>query len=389
MTVGALSITQTVSYGILYYAFAAFLVPMQEGLGFSAAQLTGAFSLAILVSAVAGIAVGRWLDRRGPRMLMTAGSVAATLLVLAWSRVDGLLAFYLLWAGIGVAMALVLYEAAFTVLAKQFADTARRRRAMTTMTLVGALASFVFVPLAQALIDAYGWRDALVVLAFILGAVTIPLHALTLPAEAPPPAPAVGHAPAGAVLRSRPFWVLAAAFVLARFAAVAVMVHAIPFLLERGYGAAFAAFAVGLVGIAQIPGRILFAPLAARVSSAATTAAVFALVAAGIALVVAVPASATIVAGLVLLGMGNGMATLARATVIAERYGQAAYGTIGGVSASAVTVAGAAAPVAAALVAAAIGYAGLLWLLAGLAATAAVLGHRAEATHLDVLRIAR
>ena len=48
--VGALSVTQTVSWGILYYAFAVFLVPMQHDLGFSAAQLTGAFSLALLVS---------------------------------------------------------------------------------------------------------------------------------------------------------------------------------------------------------------------------------------------------------------------------------------------------------------------------------------------------
>ena len=45
--VGALSVTETVSWGILYYAFAAFLVPMQRDLGYSAAQLTGAFSLAL------------------------------------------------------------------------------------------------------------------------------------------------------------------------------------------------------------------------------------------------------------------------------------------------------------------------------------------------------
>ena len=57
--VAALSVTETVSWGILYYAFAVFLVPMQRDLGYSAAQLTGAFSLALGVSAVAGIAVGR------------------------------------------------------------------------------------------------------------------------------------------------------------------------------------------------------------------------------------------------------------------------------------------------------------------------------------------
>ena len=49
--VGALSVTETVSWGILYYAFAVFLVPMQRDLGYSAAQLTGALSLALGVSA--------------------------------------------------------------------------------------------------------------------------------------------------------------------------------------------------------------------------------------------------------------------------------------------------------------------------------------------------
>ena len=65
-------------------------------------------------------------------------------------------------------MARVLYEPAFVVLAKQFTDATERRRAMTVLTLVAALASFIFLPLSQALIDAYGWRDALLVLAGVL-----------------------------------------------------------------------------------------------------------------------------------------------------------------------------------------------------------------------------
>ena len=77
-------------------------------------------------------------------------------------------------------MATVLYEPAFTVLAKWFPDAGERRRAMTAMTLVAALASFIFLPLSQALIDAHGWRDALVILAAILAVMTVPLHALVL-----------------------------------------------------------------------------------------------------------------------------------------------------------------------------------------------------------------
>ena len=54
----ALSVTETVSWGVLYYAFSVFLVPMRDELGLSTAQLTGAFSLALLVAGAAAIVVG-------------------------------------------------------------------------------------------------------------------------------------------------------------------------------------------------------------------------------------------------------------------------------------------------------------------------------------------
>jgi predicted MFS family arabinose efflux permease len=380
--VGALSITETVSWGILYYAFAAFLIPMRDELGYSTAQLTGAFSLALAVSALIGIAVGRYLDRHSPRALMTTASIAGAALVVAWSQVDSLVAFYALWVAIGLVMAAVLYEPAFTIVAKHFADAAQRRRAMTAMTLVAALASFIFLPLSQVLIDAYGWRDALLVLAVILALLTVPLHAGVLRAAPDRERRHASQTSASAreALHSAPFWLLTLAFVLASLATIAMTVFAIPFLLERGHSAAFAAFAVGLIGVSQIPGRLLFAPLASLLPRAAATASVFVLIAAGVAVVVSLHSTAAVVIGLVLLGMGNGMATLARATAIADVYGAGAYGTIAAVAGSMTTAARAAGPFAAALYAAAVGYTTLLWTLAGLAVAAAALAHRAETT---------
>jgi MFS family permease len=377
--VGALSVTETVSWGVLYYAFAVFLVPMRDDLGFSTAQLTGAFSVALLVSGIAGVGVGRYLDRHSPRPLMTVGSIAGVLLVVAWSQVHGLEAFYALWFAIGLVMATVLYEPAFTVLAKWFPHSAERRRAMTAMTLVAALASFVFLPLSQALIDAHGWRHALVVLAVILGAVTIPLHGAVLrSADRPRSARRqVGTPAAGRALRTATFWRLSGAYFLGSLSGIAMTVLAIPFLVQRGYGAGFAAFAVGLVGVSQIPGRLVFAPLARRLPITHAAAGVFGLIAAGIAVFVSFDTGPTVVAGLVLLGMGNGMATLSRATSIADLYGAGAYGTIAGVTASMTTAARAAGPFAAAVWAAAVGYEAMIWTLVALAIVAALLAYRA------------
>jgi MFS family permease len=376
--VGALSVTETVSWGILYYAFAAFLVPMQRDLGYSAAQLTGAFSLALAASALAGVAVGRHLDRHSPRALMTIGSVAGVALVVGWSQVEGLAAFYALWLAIGVVMAAVLYEPAFTVVAKHFPEPGERRRAMTAMTLVAALASFIFLPLSQLLIDTYGWRDALLILAAVLAIATVPLHALVLRPGPTQPAHTSGSTLAGDAFRSLPFWLLSGAFVLASLSTIAMTVFSIPFLLERGHSAAFAAFAVGLIGVSQIPGRVLFGPLAARLPRAEAIASVFALIAIGITVVVTVRSTAAVIVGLVLLGMGNGMATLARATAIADLYGAGAYGTIASVAGGMTTAARAAGPFAAAVYAAAVGFTALLWTLAALALAAAALAYRAE-----------
>jgi MFS family permease len=375
--VATLSVTETVSWGILYYAFAVFLTPMRRELGLSTAEIAGAFSAAVLVSGLAGIAVGRWLDRHSPRPLMTGGSIAGVALVVAWSQVDGLLALYAIWVAIGFVMATVLYEPAFVVVAKWFPEPAERRRAMTAMTLVAALASFIFLPTSQALIEAYGWRHALLVLAAILAVATVPLHGLVLRKPDRQRVERDSVMPSQA-LRTPSFWLLSGAFVLASLATIAMTVHTIPFLLERGHSAAFAAFALGLIGISQIPGRVLFGPLAGRLSPGAANAGVFLLVAVGIGLVVGIDSTGTILAGLVLLGMGNGMATLARAVTIADHYGTAGYGAIAGVTAAMTTAARAAAPVLAAVAAAATSYQTLLWLLVGIAATAAACARAAE-----------
>ena len=76
IVLGAVSVTELVSWGILYYTFAVFVTPMAAELAWSPTALSGAFSVTLLCSGLAAIPVGRWLDRHGPRALMTTGSLA-------------------------------------------------------------------------------------------------------------------------------------------------------------------------------------------------------------------------------------------------------------------------------------------------------------------------
>ncbi|MBA2276559.1 MAG: MFS transporter [Chloroflexia bacterium] len=376
----ALSGTETVSWGVLYYAFAVFLVPMREDLGWGSAGLTGAFSLALLVAGVAGIPVGRWLDRHGPRALMTSGSTLGALLVLAWAAVDSVPLFYLVWAGIGLAMAAVLYEPAFAVVAVWFPERGARSRALTVLTFVGGFASVIFIPLASWLIGQLGWRSALVVLATILALTTIPPHALLLRAR--PAIPSVSHGETTAApsrtlreaLQSAAFWLLGGGFFLLMAAVVAVTIHLIPYLLGRGFSTGFAAGAAGLVGLLALPGRLIFTPLGAVVPRHIVTSLIFLLEAAAIVVLVGADTRFEVMLFVVLFGAGFGAITPARAALVADLYGPAAFGSISGVLGALVTGARALAPVGtSALVAWWGGYTPVLWFLAALAALAAAL----------------
>jgi nitrate/nitrite transporter NarK len=81
----ALAVTQTIGYGTLYYAFAVLLVPLAADLGVSTTAVTGAYTASILTGAALAVPVGKWLDSYGGRALMTAGSAAGVLLLIAWS----------------------------------------------------------------------------------------------------------------------------------------------------------------------------------------------------------------------------------------------------------------------------------------------------------------
>ena len=358
--VRTLAITETVSWGVLYYAFAVIQVPMRAELGFSAATTAGAFSVAVLVTGLSAVPVGRWLDRHGARGLMTAGSLAAVGLVIAWSRIETAVELYLVLAGIGLASAAVLYEPAFAVIVRWF--SADRGRALLAVTVVAGLASTIFLPLTDALVGRLGWRDALVVLAVGLAVTTVVPHAVVLRR-----APGVADLPGDETSASHPstartslvgdpaprrstwdavraaardpvlVW-LTTGFALASVAVVVVAVFLVPLLIERGWSPTFAATAAGSLGLLSVAGRIALTAAARRRSVATVTAVAFALQAAGAsALIVAGSTATGVVVFVLLFGLGFGVGTIARPSMIADAAGLASYATTSAICGVALT----------------------------------------------------
>ena len=352
--VSTLSVTETISWGILYYAFGILLAPMEREMGWSRAESTAAFSIALLVSATCAVPAGRWVDRGGARLMMTLGSCAGTALLVAWARVESLPVLYLIWAAVGMTMAAALYEPAFAVLAKWFVHD--RERGFTILTLAAGLASTIFNPIASMLAASLGWRQAVLVLAAILGATTIPMHAILLrgrPVDEGPPAREatarredVGppDLDARAALRTPTFWFLALAFLIQSFAHAGISLHSVPMLIEWGYKPTFAATVIGLVGAMQVAGRLVFAPLRTRLSARAVTMLILACQSVAFLILWGVPGTVGLFAFVACFGISNGMATLVRASLVAELWGRTHYGAIAGALSVWSTLARAAAP---------------------------------------------
>lgn len=380
--VAALSIVQIVSWGVLYYAFAALQGAISHDTGWSSVAVAGAFSLSQFVAGGVGLWVGRHIDAFGPRRVMTAGSLVAVPGVVTVALAPDLPTFYLGWVLTGVAMAGTLYPPAFAALTHWGGH--RRVRALTTLTLVAGLASTVFAPLASVLEDWLGWRSAYLVLLSGLVLITIPLHwwGLDLPwrkssGTVESHGDPAGHQPleVAGVTRSAPFILLAVANALTALAVFAVVINLVPMLVEQGMTRNLAALTLGLGGVGQVLGRLGYARFATATTVTSRGVIVVAAVAIGTAALAVAPYSVglLILLGMV-LGLARGIYTLVQATAVTDRWGPAAYGTLNGILTAPALAASAVAPFAGAALARLTGsYADAFLLLAGLAALAALL----------------
>lgn len=349
----ALCITEITSWGVLYYTLPVAAGDITATAGWSYSQVFTAFSSGLVLSAVVGARVGRMLDRFGPRPVMTLGSVVGVLGLLLVGLAPNLPLFFAAWLVIGLAQAATLYPPAFAAVTRWYGDA--RTWPLTALTLVGGLSSTAFAPLTATLVQAWGWRTSYLVLAVVLGLVTIPLHGLLL--TPPWPAPANTGAPGlhrhrRGVTRSRRFVTLQVSLTLVGLAMFAVTLNLIPLLTARGFGHAAAATAFGLVGAGQVLGRLSFAVLPdGREPHVRTVTIGGASVLTLLALALLPGPAWALVAAAVLAGAARGAFTLLQATAVADRWGTADFGSLNGAFNVPITAAIALAPAAGALLA--------------------------------------
>ncbi len=367
--------TQIIAWGSIYYLFALLIGPLERELGASRMAVAGAFSVSLLVSGLAAPWIGRVIDRVGGREVMTLGSMGGALFLALLSQVHSLDMLYLAWAGLGLAMAATLYDAAFAVVTHAYQGG--YRRAITALTVFGGFASTVFWPLTTWLTEMLGWRQATLCLAAVNLLICVPIHFWFVPsAHGSQDATPAQQGNVWEWLRNPAFLAFAVSFVGQSLAISALGAHFLTLLAERGLSAGEAAAVGALIGPMQVAGRVLEMTFSGRISAVQVGRwAVWLLPAGLVVLLFAGGQWLWLVLFVAFYGVGNGAMTIVRGAAPAELFGREQYGAMTGAMAGPAMVARAGGPFLASLIWAWGGYAAVLLVLGLVSVLAAGLYH--------------
>lgn len=271
--VGGAFLVLLVAYGT-QYAFGVFFAALLDEFGWSRAQLAGAFSLYTLVYCVAGFPAGRLTDRWGPRPVIAVGSVLLGGALASMALVSQLWQPYVIYglvAALGMGTAYVPSNA---TVARWFV---RRRGLAVGIAACGqSVAVMAGPPVAQVLVGRLGWRGAYVAFG---GAVVAVLMLVSLVMRRDPEAAgqhpdddsrAVPRADAepewtlGRAMRTRAFWLLAAAFGAGWTPVFVPIVHMVRYCQDLGLSAMVGASVVTAMGAGALVGRLVMAALSDR-----------------------------------------------------------------------------------------------------------------------------
>ncbi len=363
LSVNALGLTQITAWGTSYYCLGVLAKPIVAETGWAVSTVYFGFSIALLVMGFISTWVGRLIDRIGARWVMSIGTVIISAGLLALSQVRDQIAYFAVWALVGVGMRCALYDAAFAALVQVVPS--RGRRAISYLTLYGAYASTIFWVIGHYLNEMYGWRGTLVIFAAVNLAVCLPLNWFGLSrreeASGSETAAAAPASPDGPVLEGRVRTIGIALFALIMslngFVFGVVSLQLVPLLEAAGLAGATAVWVASLKGHGQFGGRLVEI-FFGRNLKAMTVAriAIGILPAALVLLMLASGNLMQLVVFTLLLGASQGVITIVRGALPLALFGAKGYGAVLGLIATPILLVNAFSPTLFALIVDQIGW---------------------------------
>jgi len=234
-----------------------FLLPLEREFGWTRSQLTGVYSVYLLVNGLTAPLVGLVFDRLGPRWVYGAGMMSLGAAFFLAGGLMELWQFYLLvGALVGIGVSLNGMVPASALLARWYRE--RLSSAIGIAYSAFGAGALIFIPLAQYLVGELDWRatyrlmgGALLLLApFVVLGLPWRTYAAGHPAAR---AEATRKAGAGwtlaAALHAPVFWGLVQVFFCTATGMFSIIVQLVAFLVDAGFSPLAAAGAFGVVGL--------------------------------------------------------------------------------------------------------------------------------------------
>ncbi|MGE0687917.1 MAG: MFS transporter, partial [Dehalococcoidia bacterium] len=323
------------TYGAASYAAGVFVPAIADDTGWGAAAPSAGVSIAILGQGAVALLAGKILDSSGSRAVLLPSLVGGGLLLLLASVAQEPWQFIVAWAsGASIIGGCLFYNVTMPITARLY--PAERAAAFSTLTLLGALASPVFYPIAGFLIDEWGWRHALQGLIGLMVLFAAPAALIIRVPGARVSKEAAQDQSLVACLKEPAIHRLLVVLALVGFAHSALLLSQVPAMQAAGLTLATASWFAGLRGLFQIPGRLLLTPLIARFGLRGTMVVCYvSAVTAGLALLVALQGQAAWVLVLyfsVIGGMSLGLRSPLTGLLQAEVFGDARLGLLSGIA---------------------------------------------------------
>jgi MFS family permease len=262
-------IMQGICYGAMF-TYGVFFKEFQTEFGWSRTMISGASSLAFLIGGAFGIPAGRLNDKIGPKALSVVVSILFGLGYLLLSRLQTPWQLYLLY-GLPVALGFGAFDViTLSTVSRWFV---RSRGMMSGLVKVGTGSGQTLMPLfAVALIAAYGWRSAYIILGVVIIVLLVaaaqvmrhnPREIGLLPDNDPYEPSTLGSGsrdpgmPLKEIFRTKQFWAINLAEFCSFFCLLTIVVHIVPHATDLGLAPGTAAGVISAIGGMSIVGRFV------------------------------------------------------------------------------------------------------------------------------------
>ena len=249
-----------------------FLTPMSGEYGWSREVFALAIAIQNLVWGIGQPFVGMLADRFGTARVLSVGALFYALGLALMSQTSDPVTLQFtagVLIGLGIAgSAFLLVLAAFARLLPEHLRTI----GYGLGTAAGSVGQFLFAPLGQGFIQAYGWQTALLIMAAIVLAIPFLSFFVRGKPAAVPARPGEKDQSIPEALREafrhRSYRLLVAGFFVCGFQIAFITVHLPPYLADIGIPALYGGYAIGLIGLFNIIGSITSGVLTGRMRKA-------------------------------------------------------------------------------------------------------------------------